>query len=282
MPTLNPGEVGTVTPWCDATDVEQDKRVENVTLPDAISYADVVQAVSENLFKLSGMRWAGLRTDTFRPHRLNDDCRCDMSGVGGMWYGWGWTGIGGWWNRLFPEGWGCACIGGPEIRLPPVSNKNTLVIEVDGVTLSLGTDYDVYDNLRLVRLADPTTGSILSWPCCQRLSTPVGQPGTWQYKVQHGVAPPAAGRLAAIEWGVQFARRLDTSVTRLPQRAQSVNRQGLSVTVEAGSMLASDGKTGYEVIDAFLEAYNPHRLLRRARVFSVDTIQDAISGTSIP
>jgi hypothetical protein len=270
---------GTVAPWIDVAQVEADDRVKDATLPQGVTVAMCVQSASENLFKRSGARWAGVRTDTLRPHRLNDDCACDMSGVSWGFGGWGWTGVGGWWNRLFPEGWGVACLNTNEFQLPGRVIQ-ILEVKVDGAVLTPGTDYQIYDNRRIVRMKDATTGAIISWPNCQRLGFADTEVGTWSVQFQWGEVPPVDGQLACHEWSVQKVLYLSTLKNKLPQRAQSVHRQNVDITIQSAG--GKDGSTGIPLVEDFLEAWNPHRLYRRARSYSPDTIQGAISATVQP
>lgn len=277
MADLALGQSGKVVPWCDPAVVSADKRVENVELPDGITWVDLAQAASEQLFKFSGARWMGARTDLVRPHRLGDDCSCNMDGPAFM--GWDWSGVGGWWNRRFPEGWGCSCAGARELVL---ASPVTAIVEVkvDGQVLDPST-YTVFDNMRLVRLADPATGAYLSWPCCQRLMVPTTERGTWSLKYTHGAPPPKAGALAGYEFTLQLGLHFDTKGPKLPARAGKVSRQNVDVEIEATSMM-KDGLTGYPIVDLFLEAYNPNRITRRARIYSPDDVIASVQSSSQP
>lgn len=270
---------GVVQPWIDAVQVAADERVEAATLPEGITVEMCVQAASEELFKRSGARWGGLRTDTIRPHRQGDDNAGDLSGISWGFGGWGWTGVGGWWNRLFPEGWGVGALNTNEFPLPG-RVVQILEVKVDGKILTPVTDYQMYDNRRLVRMRDTATGALLSWPNCQRLAFPDTEQGTWSVTFQWGDLPPVAGVLAAHEWSVQKVLYASTQKNKIPQRAQSIHRQNVDINIVPSG--GKDGATGIPLVDDFLDAYNPHSLFRRARVYSPDSIQGAIVSTAQP
>lgn len=273
MSALAAGVPGTVTLWCDPDSVSRDQRVQDATLPDGVTVTDLVQAASEELFEATGHRWPGFRTDVLRPHRLSDDCGCDTGGVN--WTGFDW-GESSWWNRQFPEG-GCGCAGVSELVLP--SPVVAVSIIVDGSNLA-ADQYQIYDNRRLVRLADPQ-GSVASWPCCQRLNFAADQPGTWQLTVSWGSMPPKAGQIAAREWSIHKVLQASTDKVKLPQKTTSFARQGVNVTIESGDLLRQ-GMTGLPLVDSFLTFCNRKSRQRRARSYSPDDITSAISSTSQP
>lgn len=269
MTLVEPSSGGLIAAWCDSAAVESDARLSEVQLPDGISYVDVVQSVSEKLWRLSGSRWSGARTDTVRPHRLTEGCGCDMSIMipAGTW-----SGIGGWFDRAFPEAWGCGCPSRSVYELPGGRVIRVDEIIVDGATLD-PSKYVVYDNRQLVRLDDG--GLSTSWPCCQRIATPDGELGTWSVRWTHGQVPPTSGSLAAYAYSIATAKRFNTKKNTLPERAQRISRQDVDITIESDNLL-NEGRTGIPEVDEFVEAYNPHRLLRRAQVFDPDTIAPAV------
>lgn len=266
----------TLVPWVAADTVAADRRVTAVQLPDAISWATIVQQATEILFQLSGMRFPGLRTDHFRPHRLCNACRCDI----GYWSS-DWSGVGGWWDRIFPEGWGCTCSASNELVLPGAPVASITQITVDGVVLDPDT-YALYNGRRLVRLQDPDTGAVLGWPCCQSLAVPVTAPGTWEVVYQHGSVPPISGISAAYALSIELGLVYSGDKSRLPQRTQSATRNGVTINIAETVNLLKDGKLGFWEIDLFLSSFNPNRISRRARVFSPDAPSGSVSSSSTP
>lgn len=268
---------GTCALWCVPDDVEADKRLTQVTLPDGITYQMICQSSSERLWKATGRRWMGAQTATVRPHRLNDSCRCDLSGF--LPRTWGGELSDTWWSRLYPEGGGCGC-GATQIDLAGGNVITVDEVRVDNVVLAPNT-YALFDNRRLVRLKDPTTGSELTWPCCQRLEVPTTEPGTFQIRYSFGQLPPMDGQLAAYAYSVERAKRYDTARGngRMPAQAKSVRSQDVDITIDDGQGIA-EGRTGIPEVDEFVEAWNPKRLTRRARVYDPDTISGAVVGRS--
>lgn len=270
MTAVDPSVGGSVALWCDPDVVKNDARLKDVTLPDGISYQLICAFVSRNLWQLTGHRWMGAQTVTIRPTRLLDTCSCDL----GILPQGEWSGDPGWWLRSFPEGWGCGCGASSEYVLP---GGNVIAVEevlVDGEVLVPETDYQLFDNRRLVRMSTAGALSAPQWPCCQRLQIPTTEVGTWQIRYRFGPMPPPGGVLAAYTWAVDVAKRNSTS-NRLPSRTQSVRSQDVDITIEGGAGIA-EGRTGLPDVDMFIESCNPHSVTKRARIFSPDTIAPAV------
>lgn len=265
-----------VAPWVVADDLHADRRCSDVQLPASISWAAIAQHASEVLYQLSGMRFPGLRTDTYRPHHLAGSCGC----ADGWWFG-NFDATIGWWDRRFPEGWGCTCNASNELVLPGAPVANVVSVTVDGAPLD-PSGYQLFDGRRLVRLIDPDTGSYLAWPCCQRLAVATTEVGTWEIVYEHGDTPPISGVNAAHELGVQLALVYSGDRSKLPQRTQSVVRQGVTINVAETVNLLKDGKTGFWAVDTFLAAFNPSKIPRRARVFSPDAMSGSVSSFTQP
>lgn len=84
-----------------------------------------------------------------------------------------------------------------------------------------------------------------------------------------GDAPPAGGRDAAIELGIEIL--LDTigsGECRLPPNTVSVTRQGL--TMELMSTDRPEFRTALPLVDMWLEAVNPYRSPQASQVWSPD------------
>jgi hypothetical protein len=86
-----------------------------------------------------------------------------------------------------------------------------------------------------------------------------------------GEPPGEAGVQAAVELAIQMVlyQRGDGEC-QLPQRLQSVTRQGISMAVLDPQEFLADGRTGMYMIDLFLAAVNPKSRGQRARVWSPD------------
>lgn len=83
-----------------------------------------------------------------------------------------------------------------------------------------------------------------------------------------GTPPPAAGRRAAIRLANELILWDKGSANcALPERIQSVSRQGVSYTVMDPQEFISSGRVGIYEIDLFLAAVNPHKAKKRPKVF---------------
>lgn len=101
-----------------------------------------------------------------------------------------------------------------------------------------------------------------------------GQPwnvcgGDTQVTYQFGDPPPAGGRDAAIELGLEMLLdRAGEQECRLPPNAVSVTRQG--ITMELLSTDRPQFTTGLPLVDMWLEAVNPYRSPQSSQVWSPD------------
>lgn len=86
-----------------------------------------------------------------------------------------------------------------------------------------------------------------------------------------GEPPGESGVQAAVELAIQLALYYNGSgECQLPQRLQSITRQGISMSVLDPQEFLQDGRTGMYMIDLFLTAVNPKSRGQRARVWSPD------------
>lgn len=83
-----------------------------------------------------------------------------------------------------------------------------------------------------------------------------------------GNRPPTAGRIAAIRLANELLKLIsDPESCSLPDRVTSVSRQGVSYTILDPQEFISEGRTGIYEIDLFLQAANPSRGRKKPRVF---------------
>lgn len=227
--------------WITAQSLADESRLADVQLPAGVSIDDCIQAASDVLYRRSGRRYA-LRTATIRPNHLRS---------------------------------GCTAYGGPcddhvaELSLPRPVVEDSITVTIDGAVLPT-SEWSLYDRHILVR---ETLG--LGWPCCQSLAVPLGEVGTWSVAFAHGNQPPMTGLLACRELSIHVALSLSGKSSKLPSRAVSVSRQGISVSLQRsmkGGTL-QQRPTGISLVDDFLEAVNPNNLSRQGRVASPDTIR---------
>ena len=243
-------------------------------------------SASQILYEMSGRRFSGVCESVVRPCSTMG-CGVQALGVGiipgwggyGSWgYGyldigspWGWydTGIG-------SAGIVCGCQALPTVELGyPV--VDIVEVTIDGNVVDPAT-YRVDEWRYLVRLNDPATGLQLFWPGCQDLAADSG-PGTFFVTYTHGIAPPLVGAQAAAALACQLWQSCNGgSECQLPIGATKVIRQG--VTIERNllaawfnaSATAKGWATGIPLVDAFLNAYNPSRLIRRPSVWTPDVV----------
>lgn len=141
----------------------------------------------------------------------------------------------------------CSCSGlVSSIRLPgPVYEVEWVI--VDGVMLDPLADYRLDNHALLVR----TDGGI--WPPCQNLSLPSGSAGTWEVSYQYGVEVPHGGQIAAGVLASEIAKSIcDDDGCQLPQRVQTVTRQGVTMALLDGMEGLSEGKTGIWLVDSWI------------------------------
>lgn len=90
----------------------------------------------------------------------------------------------------------------------------------------------------------------------------------------HGTPPPAAGKRAAIRLANELILSdMGSPVCALPERVQSVNRQGVSYTTVPPEEFISNGKVGIYEIDLFLASVNPQKAKKRPRVFAPGSVR---------
>jgi hypothetical protein len=87
----------------------------------------------------------------------------------------------------------------------------------------------------------------------------------------HGTPVPRAGKSCAIRLANELIHAAkDDGLCTLPERVQSVTRQGLSFAVLDPQDFIQHGKVGIPQIDYFIQAANPGKARKKARVYSVD------------
>jgi len=149
----------------------------------------------------------------------------------------------------------CTCNSQEQFTLPrPISSIVEIVI--GGEPLPTGA-YHVENWVHVVR----DDGG--RWPECND--------GDWQVTVRFGVEVPVIGQLAAGEMLCEFVKACTGQKDcRLPQRVQSLSRQGVSMAFIDPSEFLEKGKTGLYLPDLFISAVNPGRLYAPARIYSPD------------
>lgn len=184
--------------------------------------------------------------------------------VGGSWYN----------IRCGSCGYDCRCDGGAASLMLPGPIASVEQVTIDGVVLA-PENYRVDNHRFLVR----TDGE--RWPVCQDMSMPVTEPDTFEVQYSQGSAVPIGGMLAAGVLACELAKAAcrDGSC-QLPQRIQSITRQGVTVAVLDSFDDIDTGHTGIWVIDSWVASVTKPR--RRGRVYSPDIPRPAMRSTSWP
>ncbi len=156
----------------------------------------------------------------------------------------------------------CACVDGVRALDLPWPVHSILRVEIDGETVPAEA-YRVDEGRRLVRQDGGT------WPLTQDLLAAPGEPDTFVIEYERGLPVPAGGRVAAGALAMEFAKAMcNDSSCRLPERLQTVSRQGVTVTMLDGFEDLAEGRTGIWIVDSWVASVvNPPR---PATVRSVD------------
>lgn len=183
------------------------------------------------------------------------------SGIGAPWQP---VQIGGKWFNLSCGVCGSTCSCGvetPALVLPgPVESVTT--VTVDTVELVAGTDYLV-DGNRLIRLGGA------GWPICQDVNAPLTETGTWGVEYEQGTPVPVGGQIAAGVLALELSKAACRDQTcALPQRLQSITRQGVTIAVIDSFDDIDKGHTGIWIIDSWIASVTKPK--QGGRVYSVD------------
>lgn len=232
--------------------------------------ASQIQAATEVLYALSGRQFPGQQELTVRPTARPEQIHDEMW-VRNLSYYYGW-GYGGWsQNWLWGSCPGCnyrGCAGSTTIGLghsPIISIES---IQINGEILD-PSSYRVDDQKWLVRQ------DYLTWPTCQKMYAPLGDPATFGVDFTFGENPPIAGQNACTILSAELYKASVPSLAgscQLPKRISSITRQGVSIAVLDPMTYLEKGYLGISSIDMFIEAYNPYRQVRKPMVFSPDMV----------
>ena len=261
--------------WVDAASVTADARLNGLTLPNGISVDMIVQMATEILFLRSGCRYNQSVT-TIRPAHLSADCG-NLTGGLGLGPSWGGAVGAGWFGSSFPEGLGCTG-SAREFVLPgngPIL-PGTVSVTVDGAPLvaqgQAGEQWHLYGGRRLVRMFDATGATVAAWPCCQLLSRPLGQPGTWSVTYSSGTPVTAMGQAAAYDLSVEFCLAYGSKTGKLPANASRGTRQGVTVEILPTAATFQEALPS-KIANDWLASCNPHGNMAQARVSSIDRVR---------
>lgn len=139
----------------------------------------------------------------------------------------------------------CSCDRTPSIRLPgPIDSVTSVTIDGDVLAPSA---YRV-DNAQLLVRVDGN-----SWPTVQHMDVPTTAPGTWEVQYVRGTPAPLQGQLAAGLLACELAKAAcNDSTCKLPQRIQTITRQGVTMAMLDPMNDIDKGHTGIWLVDSFV------------------------------
>lgn len=262
--------------------------VDTACCADWDSYSAELQTAAAEYGAL--MIWAstgrrfGLCSKTVRPCRR--DCGDGFDTFGGWGGGYYWS-EGTWMPYIFNGVWrNCWCGTGPgcyscrpncQVWLePPVYSITNVYFSGSGIVDP--STYRVDDYQWLVRQGPAVTGSgdTDCWPIFNNFNFPAsgaGEPfdnSVWQVTYQQGIPLPSVLSRAAGELACEYAKFCLGQACRLPQRATSLSRQGVTVSLANVEQFLEDGLTGIVTVDNVIRAFNPYRLTSRMKIASPD------------
>ena len=108
------------------------------------------------------------------------------------------------------------------------------------------------------------------WPA-QDLGRPATEVGTWAVRYLQGVPVPPGGDGMVARLAREFYAAETGGNCQLPQRAQSVTRQGVTVNMVDPAAIYESGATGLTEVDLWVRAHNPYRQAAPAGVWSPES-----------
>lgn len=163
------------------------------------------------------------------------------------------------WHNVGCGGLNC-CGAACEVQLPRTVSITS--VTVDGATVDPSA-YRVDNGSVLVR----TDGAC--WPQCQDVSANSGT-GVFAITGVFGRTVPQEALYAASILACELGKAIVGQPCRLPQRMQSLSRQGVSVQFPAVNSYLDRGLTGLNEVDQLVVQLNPNRLVQAPQVFSPD------------
>lgn len=163
------------------------------------------------------------------------------------------------WHNAGCRGINC-CGATCEVDLPLTVAIDSVII--DDAILDASA-YRIDNGYILVR----TDGSC--WPQCQNLDVNGGT-NTFLVTAVLGRLVPGEVQDAAGILACEIGKAIKGQPCRLPQRMQSLSRQGVTVQFPAVSSYLDRGLTGLNEVDQLVVQINPGRLAQRPQVFSPD------------
>ena len=244
------------SPWIS----EADLVACNCPTASQVITSTAIDVSSEILYALTGRQYPGTCEATLRP------CANGGSNVPVGWsYPWFPIRLGGQWLNIGGCGChmarDCACNIYPRLNLGRTDIQSIVSVVIDDVVLDPAA-YRLDSHRYLVR----TDGD--HWPCCQDLSLDSGV-GTWSVELTYGTPVPEALKFAASTLAMEYVKAcIDDDTCRLPSRAVSVAKQGVTIELQDPAQFLDSGRTGIPEVDLAVHAFNPNGLTRQALVRS--------------
>lgn len=249
---------GTCEPW--ATIADLGSPCDDYGMDPAL-LEDSLQIASDILFSLSGRRYPGVCSDVVRPTGACAPRATTPRDTTG---------------RSDP----CSR-STPGIRLGGSPLIDVTEVLLDGEVLD-PSEYQVDDYDVLVRLRN-ADGVLGRWPCCQDVTLPTTEEGTFQVSYTYGRTPPLGGIRAAASLACQLALAAQPETAgqcRLSDRVLSVTRQGVTKTLRDPAAMFPEGLTGLNEVDLWLSSERYGRKARRASVVVPETASRRVRRTN--
>jgi len=214
------------------------------------------------MWAATGRRF-GLCTRTIRPcGRQCTNCANGYFWSEGMWVPYIFNGI--WRNCWCGSNLGCCtCQPSCQVWLPgPVASIPATGITQDGAVVPVNS-WRVDNGMWLVRTDDEC------WPDCQDYDADSGT-NTLMVTYQQGLPVPAILSRAAGELACEWAKSCLGQPCRLPQRVQSISRQGITIAMVDVDSLLIRGFTGIQTVDQVIAMFNPYGLKSEMKISTPD------------
>lgn len=156
----------------------------------------------------------------------------------------------------------CACSYVSQIVLPFHRIRRVREVMIDGVVLDPAA-YRLAGR-RLIR----TDGG--NWPRCQDDAARDGEVGSWSVDLIYGRPVDEGGQIATGVYACEIAKSLSGNDCELPQRVQTVSRQGVTIGFVDPMDFLDKGMTGLYVVDTWIRQVNPSGLPRAAGMLRAD------------
>lgn len=236
---MQPG-AGPCDDWCTIDDV-----LEGWTAPDLATdrlIGLVIGAVSDLLYQRSARQFPGICSDVVIP-APSAGCLVALPHDGEV--------------SLWSRAGGTFLHSPKRVDLGSYPVRQVIEVLIDGVALAASA-WRVADWRWLVR----TDGG--TWPANTAEDT--DDPPRLEVSLTFGVVPPDSGNLAAVVLVRELVKGLVGGKCALDRRVETLNREGVTITIPGLVDSLKEGKTGVAEVDLFLWAHNPNGLSRRGRL----------------